>query len=63
MVNYTKSSGGKVVMINLQKTPRDSVASMVIHERVDKVMAMVMQKLQLPIPELRRTYWLRVIHK
>ena len=42
MPNYTKSMGGKVVMINLQATPRDSTADMVIHERVDKVMEMLM---------------------
>lgn len=33
---------GIYVMINLQKTPSDKNATMVIHERVDKVVEMLM---------------------
>jgi len=42
--------GGKVVIVNLQKTPKDKKASLVIHGLVDKVIARVMQFLNLRIP-------------
>jgi len=45
MPALTYKMGGKVVVINLQKTPCDPFAELVIHERVDKVMAMLMEKL------------------
>lgn len=56
----TLVSGGKFVMINLQATQADGVASLVIHERVDKVIELLMQKLEIPIPEYRRSYRLKV---
>lgn len=34
----TKKNDGRVVIVNLQKTSLDSIASLVIHERCDKVM-------------------------
>ena len=51
---------GKFVLVNLQKTPIDEAASMVIHERIDKVVSLLMQKLEIPIPEFRRSYRLKV---
>ena len=54
------ASGGKFVMINLQKTQVDDKASLIIHERVDIVIELVMQKLEIPIPEFRRSYRLKV---
>lgn len=56
----TLARGGKFVMINLQKTPLDEAASLVIHERVDKVVALLMMKLEIPIPDFRRSYRLKV---
>ena len=53
---YTKMNGGKYVMINLQATSADRDADLVIHEKVDKVIEMVMAKLEIPIPEFRRSY-------
>jgi len=41
----TLLNGGQYVIINLQKTPVDELAALVIHERVDKVMALLMEKL------------------
>ncbi|XAR68250.1 hypothetical protein NMG60_11003319 [Bertholletia excelsa] len=41
---------GKVVIVNLQKTPKDKKASLVIHGFVDKVIAGVMHYLNLQIP-------------
>ena len=52
--------GGKFVMINLQKTPVDEAAHLIIHEKVEKVMELLMQKLEIPIPEFRRSYRLKV---
>lgn len=54
------ATGGKVVIINLQKTPADQYASLLIHEKVDKVIEMVMKHLEIPIPEFRRTYRLKM---
>ena len=41
----TKNAGGKVVIINLQKTPVDEICDLVIHERIDVVMKLLMSKL------------------
>ncbi|KAE8125374.1 hypothetical protein FH972_020190 [Carpinus fangiana] len=46
--------GGKIVIVNLQKTPKDKKASIVIHGRVDKVVAGVMDLLNLQIPPFVR---------
>ena len=55
-----KLMGGKMVMINLQKTPADDDCDLVIHERIDKVFEKVMEKLEIPIPDFRRSYRLKV---
>ncbi|XP_022753038.1 NAD-dependent protein deacetylase SRT1-like isoform X2 [Durio zibethinus] len=44
------SGGGKIVIVNLQKTPKDKKASLVIHGFVDKVIAGVMELLNMQIP-------------
>lgn len=46
----TLRGGGKLVIVNLQQTPKDKKASLVIHGKVDKVIAGVMQFLNLRIP-------------
>ncbi|KAG1327444.1 NAD-dependent protein deacetylase SRT1 [Cocos nucifera] len=46
----TIRSGGKVVIVNLQPTPKDKKASLVIHGLVDKVIAGAMHLLNLRIP-------------
>ena len=51
---------GKLVMINLQKTPVDEYCTLVINEKTDKVMEMVMSKLNIPIPQFKRNYRLKV---
>ncbi|URE39960.1 Inner centromere protein, ARK binding region [Musa troglodytarum] len=43
-------NGGKIVIVNLQPTPKDKRASLVIHGLVDKVIAGVMNFLSLRIP-------------
>ncbi|XP_021287889.1 NAD-dependent protein deacetylase SRT1 isoform X1 [Herrania umbratica] len=42
--------GGKIVIVNLQQTPKDKKASLVIHGFVDKVIAGVMEWLNMQIP-------------
>ncbi len=55
-------SGGKLVIINLQKTPKDKKASLVIHARCDEVMQQLMSQMQLPIPLYTRQDSVLVTH-
>ena len=55
-------SGGKLVIINLQKTPKDKKASLVIHARCDEVMQQLMSQMQLPIPSYTRQDSVLVTH-
>ncbi|XP_031492993.1 NAD-dependent protein deacetylase SRT1-like isoform X2 [Nymphaea colorata] len=43
-------SGGKIIIVNLQPTPKDKKAVLVIHAEVDKIIAGVMSFLNLWIP-------------
>ena len=52
----TKANGGKFVMCNLQKVQCAAFADLVIYERCDVIMKKVMEKLEIPIPEFRRSY-------
>ncbi|XP_076903188.1 NAD-dependent protein deacetylase SRT1-like, partial [Bidens hawaiensis] len=45
----TVRNKGKMVIVNLQKTPKDKKASLLIHGLVDKVMAEVLQLVKMPI--------------
>ena len=47
-------------MVNLQKTPIDDHAALIIHGKIDDVMKLLMEKLEMPIPEFRRSYRLKV---
>ncbi|KAL5737355.1 hypothetical protein ACOSP7_030116 [Xanthoceras sorbifolium] len=53
--------GGKIVIVNLQKTPKDKKASLVIHGFVDKVIAGVMDFLNLRIPPYIRIDLFQII--
>ena len=53
MPRMTADKVGKLVIVNLQKTPLDAYAALVIHGKCDEVMNLVMKKLQLEIPEWR----------
>ncbi|XP_020571070.1 NAD-dependent protein deacetylase SRT1 [Phalaenopsis equestris] len=44
------NGGGRIIIVNLQPTPKDKKASLVIHGQVDKVIAGVMHFLNLQIP-------------
>lgn len=53
-------NGGKIVIVNLQKTPIDDFAELIIHARIQTVMAKVMEKLEMPIPGFRLDRWAEV---
>ncbi|XAR56794.1 hypothetical protein NMG60_11037390 [Bertholletia excelsa] len=53
--------GGKIVIVNLQKTPKDKKASLVIHGLVDKVITGVIEQLNLRIPPFIRIDLLQII--
>ena len=55
MPKDTIKKGGKLVIINLQKTPLNNIASLVIHAKVDDVIDLLMSKLGLKIPEWKIT--------
>ena len=44
-------NGGNFVLINLQKTPMDQYATLVIHGKCEDVMELLMEKLGYTIPE------------
>jgi len=44
-------NGGKMVIVNLQKTPYDKKAFLLIRERTDKVIELLMEQLHLDIPQ------------
>jgi hypothetical protein len=49
----TAENGGKLVIVNLQKTPLDKHAALVIHAKCDDMMKILMKKLDLEVPEFR----------
>ena len=49
----TGRNGGKLVIVNLQKTPLDGGAALCIHAFCDTVINMLMEKLELPIPPFK----------
>ncbi|CAH1154689.1 unnamed protein product [Phaedon cochleariae] len=50
-----KKYGGKVVVVNLQPTKHDKKADLIINTYVDAVLAKIMKKLGLEIPEYHQT--------
>ncbi|KAL5706062.1 NAD(+)--protein-arginine ADP-ribosyltransferase [Ranunculus cassubicifolius] len=55
--------GGKMVIVNLQNTPKDKKASLVIHGRTDEVIAGVINLLNLKIPPYIRIDFAQIILK
>ena len=60
MVYETARSGGKVVIVNLQKTPLDDIAFLTIHAKVDDMFEILTKKLNLKIPEFNLNRWVRI---
>lgn len=56
----TPMMGGKLVVINLQKTPINPVADIVIHAKIEDVMNILMKKLNIPIPAFKREMYAKV---
>ena len=52
--------GGKMVICNLQKTPLDSYASLIIHAKCDDMIELLMKKLNMAIPQFKLQRWLKV---
>ena len=50
----TKRKGGTFAIVNLQKTPKDKHADLVVHAKCDDVMRRVMALLECPIPSYVR---------
>lgn len=50
----TAKRGGAFALVNLQKTPKDKHARVIVHARCDDVMRRVMQRLRLPVPPFVR---------
>ena len=42
--------GGKMIIVNLQKTPYDNKADLILHEQTDKVMQLLFKYLELEMP-------------
>ena len=48
------------MIVNLQKTPLNSVADLVIHAKCDDVMTMLMERLGIAIPSFRLARHIRI---
>lgn len=59
MAKATAEQGGKLVIVNLQKTPLDAYADMVIHGKTDEVMEMLMKELNMVIPQWKQSRWVK----
>ena len=44
---------GNLVIVNLQKTPMDWQASLIIHAQIDTFFELLMKKLEMPIPTFK----------
>ncbi|KAG2449351.1 hypothetical protein HYH02_005506 [Chlamydomonas schloesseri] len=59
----TRDEGGKLVIVNLQKTPKDRRANLLLRARVDLAMALLMRELGMQVPPYIRTETLVVDHE
>ena len=55
-----KWTGGKLVIVNLQKTLLDPMANIIIHARIQTVFTKLMEKLEIPIPKFKLIKWAKV---
>jgi NAD-dependent SIR2 family protein deacetylase len=55
-----RKSGGKLVICNLQKTPYDDQADILIHCETDRIMLLLMQELEIDIPDYVHEFQFRV---
>jgi len=60
----TVKGGGKLVIVNLQKTPKDKSAHLLIRGRADEVMRGALQRLGMPVPPfVRRDRLILLFHQ
>ncbi|KIY99709.1 mono-ADP-ribosyltransferase sirtuin 6 [Monoraphidium neglectum] len=59
----TLKTGGQLAIINLQATPKDRRATLVVHARVDGVMALLLRRLGLGVPRYTRSDAVVVGHR
>lgn len=59
-VTATKPRPGKLIIVNLQKTPLDYNAYMNIHCKLDDFFEILMQKMNMEIPAFKKTVWCEV---
>ena len=57
MAGITARMGGKLVIVNLQKTPLDKDASLIIHSKIDDMFEILMKKLNMQIPKFKLKRW------
>jgi len=53
MALETANNGGNLVIVNLQKTPLDMAASMIIHAKIDDLMNLLMAELNIEVPQFK----------
>jgi len=51
--NVGETQGAKLVIVNIQRTPLDHLADLVIHAETDTVMTLLMQELSLEVPPFK----------
>ena len=59
IVGETATYGGKVVIVNLQKTPYDSVAAMIVHSKIEDFIELLMKELNMEIPKCTLKRWFK----
>ena len=60
MAGITARMGGKLVIVNLQKTPLDKDASLIIHSKIDDMFEILMKKLNMQIPKFKLKRWVKL---
>lgn len=48
------------MIVNLQKTPLDAYAALIIHAKIDEMFDILMSKLHMKIPEFNLNRWLQI---
>ena len=59
MAAITSRMGGKLVIVNLQKTPLDDQAALIIHAKIDDMFEVLMKKLNMEIPKFKLKRWVK----
>ena len=62
MAGITARMGGKLVIVNLQKTPLDKDASLIIHAKIDEMFDVLMKKLNMTIPKFKLKRFVKLSH-